>query len=1136
MRVAAQRLSCYNPQRTPAERMTPKATNMTAIIPATMRLLFVLTGVIILIAPAIGTAADDDPDLPLEGKTDTLSFSVSEGSWLSLTTTPDGETIVFDLLGDLYTLPLSGGRASRITSGLGYDSQPVVSPDGQWVAFVSDRSGSVNLWIIRPDGSGERKLSSEKQWGIISPAWTPDSEYLVVTRTAEKTEFLMFHIDGGSGVTLKTDGEEDEADFWGVGAVASADGKHVYFAEEAESNGPVESFPVAQISRYDRETGRIDVITRAEGGAVRPVLSPDGTLLVYATRFEAQTGFRLRNLQTGEDRWLAYPVQRDGQENFRPSSRDAMPGYTFTADGESLLFNASGKIWSVDVASGTRQEIPFTADVELEVGPDLTAPYRVPQGELTATLIHDPRLSPDGRQIATSVLTKIYLRATEGGETPRRLTSGDAWEFKPVWSPDGRWIAYVTWSMNDGGHIWRTRSNGAGRPEQLTETSAFYTDLVYSPDGEQLYAMRGNEYMRHQTFSEFTGIGIPLELISLPATGGAQTVIVSADSARYPHFREDGERVYLSGDGELFSIQVDGTDRRVELIVTGPRGNRRDEEPPKAESLHISPDGRHALAFLGKQAWLVKLTQTGGKPPTVDVREPSLPAVRLTDTGADFLGWSDGGRSVWWAIGHTFYQRPLDSVAFFDASAADDDDEDDENDSEDEPFVLKESHAAVRALAFEVKVPRNTPVGALLLRGAGVITMSAADTADMDTVLDNQDILIDGNRIAALGDRGSFEVPDNVNIVDMSGKFIVPGFIDTHAHWEFRTADVLEPQNWTLAASLAYGVTAGLDVQTAYKEYLAYRDFIETGQSVGQRAFMTARGIFGDNDFQSYDATLAYLRRYSDHYQTHNIKSYLVGNRKQRQWVVLASKELGLMPTTEGGADQMMNLTHAIDGMHGNEHTLPDSPIYDDVVELYARTKTAYTPTLIVQYNAESLREYFFSRMEIHNDPKLQRFYPHNRLDELTQRRPGWQRDSEFDFRQAAAQAAKIQRAGGLIGVGAHGELQGLGFHWEMWGYAMGGMTPAEVLRAATIDGARIIGIDQDLGSIESGKLADMVILNANPLENIRHSVDIDSIVQNGRLYDGDTLDQRWPDVKPLPAFWWWASDDLRFSPEPVRN
>lgn len=1096
--------------------------------------LLLVSGVFALLHPGILNAQDVDekksPSLPLEGKTNTLSFATDEGSWLSLDITRDGSALIFDMLGDLYRLPIEGGEATRLTSGLGFDSQPTVAPNGEWIAFVSDRNGSDNLWIANLDGSEARMLSDEKQWGIISPAWTPDSQFIIVTRTALKPELTMYHINGGKGVTLT--GTSEEEPFWGVGAAVSPDGQYLYVAAAAESNGPVDDFPATQLTRYDLSSGATDQLTRGEGGAVRPVVSPDGNKIVYGTRMETQTGLRIRDLTSGDDRWLTYPVQRDGQENFRPPSRDLLPGYSFTPDGEAIVFNAMGKIWRVDITTGEKDEIPFIVDIELDIGPDLSAPYRVPQGDLTATLIHDPALSPDQQQIAASVLTKIYVMDAVAGAAPERLTASDAWEFKPVWSPDGRWIAYVTWSMDDGGHIWRTRSNGSGRPQQLTDAAAFYTDLAYTADSDTLLAMRGSEYMRHQTFSEFTGFGIPLELISVPADGGTETVITSANGARFPHFGADEGRIYLVDDKGLFSIQFDGSDRREELVVTGPRGNRRGEDPPKAESIRISPDGNYALAFVNKQVWAIPFARIGSKAATVDIRVPALPVAQLTDIGADFFGWTPDGNSVWWAIGNSFYQRPLDSIVFR-ATKKDEDDGAEGNDENDPatPFVARDEHEAVNAISFEVVAPRNTPSGALLLRGSNVITMSGATTRDMDVVLANQDILITDNRIAAIGASGTLVVPDEADVIELTGKYVVPGFIDTHAHWEFRTGDVLEPHNWTLAASLAYGVTTGLDVQTSYKEYLAYRDFVETGQSIGQRAFMTAPGIFGNNDFQSYDATLAYLRRYKDHYRTHNIKSYVVGNRKQRQWIVLASQALGLMPTTEGAADQKLNITHAIDGMHGNEHTLPDSPLFVDVIDLYAKTGIAYTPTLLVQYNALSHREYFFAREEVHDDPKMQRFYPHNRLDELTQRRPAWRRNDQFQFRQAAAQAAKIQRAGGLVGVGGHGELQGLGYHWEMWSYEMGGMQPVEVLRAATIDGARIIGVEQDLGSIDAGKLADMVILEANPLDNIRNTTAIYRVLQNGRLYDGDTLDQVWPERVPLAPFWWWFDDDRRYQP-----
>lgn len=1084
-----------------------------------------------LIAAPITTLADwEQSSLPLEGSTDVLSFKTDEGSWLSIDVTPEGTDLVFDLLGDLYRLPIEGGEAVRITTGIAFDSQPAISPDGNHIAFISDRDGATNLWVVKSDGSDARQISSERHAGIVSPQWTPDGNYVVVTRAGKETELVMYHVDGGSGVTLTRSG--DKKRFWGVGAEISPNSEYLYFAM---GKGSRRDIPAAQINRYSFATGNIEPLTQGEGGAFRPVLSPDGQFMVYGTRYEAQTGLRIRDLKSGSDRWLTYPIQRDAQENFRPPSRDLLPGYSFTPDGQSVVFNAFGKIWRVDVAKGSRQEIPFTADVALQTGPDLTAPYRVPQGDLTATLIQDPRPSPDNNRISASVLTKIYVMDADG-KNLERLTKSNQNEFKPIWSPDGRWIAYTTWSDVRGGHIYKMRSNGKGKPKRLTDAEAFYTDLAFSPDGNTIIALRGNEFLRNQTFSEFGGLRIPLELISLPAKGGDQKVIKPLESGRYPHFGPESDRVYLTGDEGLFSLTLDGTDHRDEMIVNAPRGNRRGDDPPRAEAIYLHPDGNSVLAFANKQVWWIAKPKAGAGAVVADLRGGQVPIKQLTHVGADYLGWSSDGNSVWWAIGNTVHTRPMESIRFTaetPETSGTSDEESVATDMDDgaDLFVPEDQHPAVIAVDMNVVVSRYTPSGTLLLERANLISMSGDATDAMAQIRSLQDILVVDNRIQAVGDHGTLAVPSNATRLDLSNKFVVPGFIDTHAHWEFRTSDVLEPHNWSLVANVAYGVTTGLDVQTASNDYLAYRDFVETGQSIGQRAFMTARGVFGDTDFQSYDETHSYLSRYSEHYHTNNIKSYVVGNRQQRQWVVQASKALGLMPTTEGAADQAMNITHAIDGMHGNEHTLPDAPFYKDVVEVFAKTKTAYTPTLVVQYNAPALVDYFFARTEVHDDPKLKRFYPKNRLDELTLRRSAWLHESEFDFKQAAAQVAKIQRAGGLVGVGGHGELQGLAYHWEMWAFAMGGMTPAEVLRAATIDGARIIGVDQDLGSIEVGKLADMVVLNTNPLDNIRNTVDIDRVLINGRLYNGDTMDQEWPDRMSLPDFWWWDQADRRFVP-----
>jgi Tol biopolymer transport system component len=1073
--------------------------------------------------------------LPLEPSSK-IEFTTDEGTWISLDVMPDGQSIVFELLGDLYRLPISGGKAERITEGMAFDSQPRVSPDGEWIAFISDRDGNDNLWISKIDGTGPRKLSSEKRNEILSPRWTPDSQYVIVSkREGRDVKLHMYHVMGGSGTAIGA-GESAKRPSSGLGppggssggtrlgATMSPDGRFLYFAEGASGRGIYSTMSRRwQIARMDMRSGDVDVLTRAEGNGIRPVVSPDGKLLAYGTRHETQTGLRVRDLETGADRWLIYPVQYDEQEESR-ATRDLLPSYAFTPDGREIVITAGGKIHRINVQSGESTLVPFTADVELDVGPDLTFPYRVDQGPVRARLVQSPVFSPDGARLAFSVLTKIYVMDIERSparDEPRRLTRGDAWEFQPAWSPDGEWIAYVTWSM-EGGHIWKARADGKGKPRRLTTYPAFYTDIAFSPGGERIVGLRGNEYTRHQTHGEFGSLRIPLDLIWIPAEGGDPRLVVPARGLGAPHFAADPDRIYVYSRQGLISLRYDGTDRLTHLKVTGPKGPQA-QEPPAAETVIMRPDTRWALAKVNNQLWVVAVPPPAGSAPAVSVRNPAVPAKRITDIGADYFGWAENGAAIMWGIGSTVYRRPFASIDFTPKPGGDDDaKKKDEAKSKDEPAEPLDLDEAVESIEIVMEFPRAKPEGTIALRGATVITM--ADGSDSQ-VIENADIVVTDNRVSAVGPRGSVSIPSKAREFDLSGKFIVPGFIDTHAHWDVRIHDVLEPQSWSLISNLAYGVTAGLDVQTSTKDYFAYQDLVETGQSIGQRAFMVGPGIFSSNDFQSYEAVLSYLRRYKQHYRTPNIKSYLVGNRKQRQWVVKAAKELQLMPTTEGGGDMKLDASHAIDGMHGNEHSMPTIPLYKDVVELYARTRTAYTPTLIVAYGDLQATDYFFSRTEVHDDPKLNRFHPHNRLDEVTQRRSNWARDSEYVFDELAAQAAKIQRAGGLVGVGGHGEVQGLAYHWEMWAMASGGMTPREVLQAATIDGARIIGVERDLGSIEEGKLADLVVLDADPLEDIHNTNTVAYVLKNGDLYEGDTLNQIWPVERELPPFWWWDAD-----------
>jgi len=349
----------------------------------------------------------------------------------------------------------------------------------------------------------------------------------------------------------------------------------------------------------------------------------------------------------------------------------------------------------------------------------------------------------------------------------------------------------------------------------------------------------------------------------------------------------------------------------------------------------------------------------------------------------------------------------------------------------------------------------------------------------------------------------------------------MPGIIDVHAHWRVQR-DVIEEQSWSFLANLAYGVTAGRDPQTMTADMFAYQDTIDQGGMLGPRAFSTGPGVFSDTDFKSLEETKAALSRYSKYYGTHMLKSYMVGNRRQRQWVVQASKELGIMPTTEGGLDLKLNITHALDGFSGNEHALPILPLYKDVVELFSKTGITYTPTLLVAYGGPWAENYFYETTDVYGDTKLKRFIPQNVLYLKASRRNSWFSEEEHVFKRLAAWAKKVVDAGGRVTIGGHGQLQGIQCHWEMWALQSGGMTNWEVLRAATIHGAEALGYAQDIGSLKVGKLADLLILRKDPLANIRNTNSIHYVMKNGEMFDADSMDQVWPAAKKLGNQWWW--------------
>jgi Tol biopolymer transport system component len=1076
-------------------------------------------------------------ELPLV-TTRAVEFETSEGTWMSLDVSPDGRTIVFELLGDLYTIPVAGGAATRITSGPAFDSQPRWSPDGKRIVFLSDRSGAENIWLCDADGKNPKTLTKGNNNLYASPEWTPDGNYIVASRATgvlgSVYELWLYHKDGGSGTAMlrvPAPGPGIPPPMNTLGAAFGKDPRYIWVSRHRGGFGYNLQYPLWQLALYDRQTGRIYTQTDVYGSALRPVLSPDGKWLVYATRYDAETGLRLRDLATGDEKWLVYPVTRDDQES--RFTRDLYPGAAFTPDGQALVVSYGGKIWRVAVPSGQATEIPFTAKVEQQLGPMVHIPVRVDTGAVLVRQIRNASPSPDGRRIAFSALDRLYVMDLPGG-TPRRLTTDSVKEQVPAWSPDGQWIAYVTWT-DRGGAVNKIRADGRSRPTRLSVDTAFYDTPVFSPDGQRIVVVKGPRAPR---VAEHFAPGY--ELVWLPATGGggggAATRISPINARGRPHFSRDPNRIYIyEGPEGLVSMRYDGTDRRAHIKVTGYTSPVPGSEPQPAGEIIISPDSDRVVALVGNYVYLVTLPLVGGQTPTINVSDPAaaaFPARRLTMIGGDFTGWTADSRQAYWSIGRSFFRfdpAVADSAdkikARTDSLRADSLKSDSVKALPDsvQKRLKARSDSLTKLPAYEatrvdvaIRAPRDVPRGTVVLRGARIVSMKG------DEIIENGDVVVTNGRIVSVGPRG--QTPGGgAQVIDVAGKTIVPGFVDVHAH-PWPTWGIHETQVWKYLANLAWGVTTTRDPQTATTDVLTYADLVETGEILGPRIFHTGPGVFWAENFQNLDDTRSALRRYSEFYHINTIKMYMTGNRKQRQWVIMAAKELGLMPTIEGGLDFKMNLTAVTDGYPGHEHSYPIMPLYRDAVQLIAQSGITYTPTLLVSYGGPWAENYFYEHFDIHDNAKIRRFTPHEEIDQRAERRP-WFRDNQYVFPRIAAAANAIIQAGGHVGLGGHGQLDGLGDHWELWAMAAGGMKAHDVLRVATIHGAAAIGMEQDLGSLEPGKLADLIVLDANPLEDIHNTNTIRYVMKNGRLYEGETLNEVWPRQRALPKMWWWGTE-----------
>ena len=1014
-----------------------------------------------------------------QGKFSTAKIDVRSGTWMNVDLSPDGKTIVFDLLGDIYTMPVSGGKATPLMTDIAWQMQPRFSPDGKYIAFTSDENGGDNLWIMKADGSEAKAVTTETFRLLNSPAWSPDGNYLVGrkhytgSRSLGAGEVWMYHKSGGNGVML-TKRPNEQKD---LGEPAfSHDGKYVYFSQDAT---PGKTFHyskdsekgIYKIKRLALETGEIKVIVSGKGGAIRPTLSPDGKYLAFISRDDFQSNLYLYDLQSGAQTKIYDGLERDMQETW--AIHGVYPTMAWTPDSDGLVFWAGGKINKLSLDNNKTNVIDFHVQTEKKIQTAVRFSQDLDQTTFNTKMLRDVKISPNGKKVVFESMGHLYTKTLPDGK-PKRLTKQKSqFELNPSFSRDGKKIVYVSWDDKNLGQV-RVVSSRGGKGKVITSEPGKYVEPSFSPDGKTVvYRKVKGGYITDPTWGLNPGI------YAVSAKGGKATLVT--ESGLQPHFGADNDRIYVTRNGKtphISRIDLDG------------QHDTKLYQGKFASEYRVSPDGKH-LAFAERFKVFVTPFVERGDVIDIGPKAKNLPVEQLSMRAGEGINWNGKSNELYWSLGADLFQASVNGL--FDIKS------DEATKADNSPAKAK-----VTNLSYQQKV--DIPAGRVAFVGGKVITMEG------EQVIENGVVLVEGNKIKAVGSRAQVEIPSNAKVIDISGKTIMPGLIDAHAHGSQGSSEIIPQQNWKNYAGLALGVTTIHDPSNDTTEFFAASEMQKAGKIVASRLFSTGTILYGAT-IPGYTSHVDNLDDAKFHVErlksagAFSVKSYNQPRRNQRQQFIQAARELEMMVVPEGGSLLQHNLTMVVDGHTTLEHSISTAKIYDDIKQLWSQSDMAYTPTMGVAYGGISGENYWYDTTNVWQHPRLSKYVPSEFLDPRSMRRPKAPHH-HYNHLNVAKVAKEMQDLGVEVNSGGHGQREGLAMHWEMWMMAQGGMTPLQAIRTATISPAKSLGLDKDLGSLTVGKLADMIVVDGDVTKDIRLSDKVTYTMVNGRLYNAETMNE----------------------------
>ena len=1013
-------------------------------------------------------------------KYNSFKLNTTEGTWMNLDVSPDGKTIVFDLLGDIYKIPIIGGKATILRAGMAYEVQPKFSPNGKYISFTSDAEGGDNIWVMTADGKDAKSITKESFTLLNNAVWTPDGISLVARKhfTSERSlgagEMWQYPLSGAAGLQL-TKRKNDQQDV--NDPSISSDGKYLYYAEDVYPGGFFQynkdpNNQIYAINQYNFETGEITRITGGPGGAARPVISKNGKFLAFVKRIRTKSVLYVHELETGKE-WPIYEnLSKDQSEAW--AIFGVYPYFSWTPDDKDILIWAQGKINKINIETRQITNIPFEVNQEIKLAKTHHVKRTVFKEEFTSKMIKDVQTSADEKTMIFTSLGHIYSKELPDG-TPKRITNLSDFEAEPSFSIDGKSILFVTWNDENLGAIYSINLDGSGL-EKITKEKGIYRTPAYNNRGSKItYLKESGNGDQGFDYTKKTGIYIA-------DVDGSNAKMVS-ENGEFPAFSADDKRIFFQTGGSFFG----GLTKNLKSVDLNGKDERSHFSSKLANRLVPSKDNKW-IAFIHLHKLFVAPFILNGSEINVDQNTKSFNVESLSKNAGINLHWANSNK-VFWTLGDAYFSKSI-------------------IDNTTDPFAKTNLAADDSAgIKINLKSKSDIPEGLIAFKNARIITMNGNE------IIEDGTIIINRNKIEKIGKTSAINIPSDAKVYDMNGKTIMPGMVDVHAHVGAFRNGLSTQKHWQFYANLAFGVTTSHDPSVNTAAAFTLEELQRSGQLVGPRMFSTGFILYGaEGDFKAVvnnleDARFAIARTKA--FGAKSIKSYNQPRREQRQQIMQAARELGVNVVPEGGSSFYANMSMIFDGHTGIEHNIPVNPVYKDVLSLWKNSKTGYTPTLIVNYGGMNGEFEWYQKNNVWENKTLLKYTPRYVVDSRARHRTMVPEEEYKNGHVLTSETVTaLANEGVKVNLGAHGQLQGLGAHWELWMLQQGGMSNHEALKAATINGANYLGTADEIGSLEKGKLADLIIMDKNPLEDIQNSNSIIYTMVNGRLYDIDTMNE----------------------------